>query len=243
MPVRFDEEVWLAHAHRRLVVHEGQSWTILTTASCAAVAIERASGRICCLGDPASGNALLDALVVGPALIFALAERSIFCLHASAASVDGRVRVFLGPSGVGKSTLVADLAACRVPRVLRLTDDILPLSWSADGVYVLPDYPQLKLPASRQQVGDDARPWALDRVFVLTHDAPASGPVAIDPLSTTEATLALVRHTVAAKLFSPALLDRHFDVCAAISASVPVSAVAFERDLDQLDTLRGLLIS
>jgi hypothetical protein len=108
---------------------------------------------------------------------------------------------------------------------------------------VLPDFPQLKLVAEDQQTAAAASPLALDRIFVLTNEVPAGDEgVEIRPLPAAEATLALVRHTVAAKLFSPALLDRHVDACAMLSASVPVQSVSFERDLDQLDALRRALV-
>ncbi len=242
LPVRFHDEVWLAHAHRRLIARESDDWTVLSTASCASVAIARSGGWIWRLDDPVSEDGLLDALVVGPALILALAARGIFCFHASAVSVGGQVRVFLGHSGVGKSTLVADLSACRGHPCTRLADDILPWSCRGGTARALPDYPQLKLAVAAQQVGPAAQPQRFDQIVVLTHESPVRDQVERTMMSVTEGTLALVRHTVAAKLFWPTLLDRHFDACAMLCERIPVAAVAFERDLSRLDDLRRALI-
>ena len=90
-------------------------------------------------------------LISGPALILLLAQRSTFCLHAGAVSInlnneEAANVAFIADSGVGKSTLSAEAGRSWQ----QLSDDILPVNVE-QGIYVYNDFPQLKLPNAKTQ--------------------------------------------------------------------------------------------
>lgn len=160
---------------------------------------------------------LYEELVLGPGLVLALAARGVWCLHGSAVAVSDGAVVFAGESGRGKSTLAARLQAAGFRR---LADDVVPVELSSKGVEVLPAFPQLKLPADRQPSAGAAERLPLRAVYVLPG---ADGAPAVAGLAPAAAAGALLRHTVAARLFSAARLRAHLE---AITALVDRVAVA-----------------
>lgn len=242
LPLRFDGRVWLGGLERRLICRADDTQCWLAAEGMAEVVVALDRGVITRLGSRAFASTIAcdqDAmdLVVGPALILALAARGVFCLHASAVAVGGRCRLFLGASGVGKSTLVAGLPT----GARRLADDIVPLTCGPPPRAV-PAFPQPKLAAAEQPVGVGA--LALDGLIVLDA-APPAGNTLIERsvLGTADATLALAHHSVGARLFGPLLLERHIDLCAVLAGAGPVTRVRFRRDLQLLPQLRRALLS
>lgn len=193
------------------------------------------------LDDP-----LVAQTVLGPALLLALALHGTFALHASAAAHSGRAAVFLGESGAGKSTLAADLGRRAGHGWSRLSDDVLPIAMTADGVLeALPEYPQLKLAPEEQYVALGPRPeriaigaiYALDAIF----GGDAAEPVTITALSPRDAFVALIEQTVASRLFAPDLSALHLDFCAAIATTVPMKRLCYPRRLDAFDAVAEAL--
>lgn len=87
----------------------------------------------------------------GAALSALLLQRGLMPLHASTVVIGGRGIVFAGPSGHGKSTLVASLAVQGYPV---LSDDKIVLRPGPQGVYASPGPPVLSLfPAAAQVSG------------------------------------------------------------------------------------------
>lgn len=167
--------------------------------------------------------AVVEAML-GPALCLTLALRGTFCLHASAVVVDGRAVAFLGASGAGKSTLAALLDA-QVPGFRRLADDLLPVALAAPaGPEALPRFPQRKLGAAAQPALGAPERLPLAALCLLEGPRPA---VELAPLAGRDAALALLRHTVAARLFGPELLARHLELCAAAAARLPVRRLGY----------------
>ena len=189
---------------------------------------------------PDLAPAALAEAALGPALILALALQRVFCLHAGAVAAGDRAVAFLGPSGAGKSTLAA-----RLPELgrgwRRVADDVLPVAASPGAPCALPYFPQLKL-ARHEQAADprDAR-LELAAVYLLAPPAPAADEVAIRPLTGWAATVALARHTVAARLFGPALLAAHLAFCAEAAARVPIRTLAVPRRPDALPRVAAAL--
>lgn len=182
---------------------------------------------------PCSSQAPLSPTCIetltGPALLLALAARGRFALHASAAEVAGAgLWVFLGDSGAGKSTLAAfagSAAGCRP-----VADDILPVSWGADGLRAYPWYPQLKLgPKAQYAGGSMAERLAVAGICVLEPRGP-SDEVALVPLTSGESITALTRQTVAARLFAPAMLARHFQAVTQVAGTIPMYRLGIPRD-------------
>lgn len=192
----------------------GGTWLSTDGAACTV----SPDGRTIAGASAAEGLPLLVDLVLGPALCLALALRGAFCLHAGAVVVGGRIVAFLGDSGAGKSTLA------RLLGWPRAADDILPVA----GPAARPRFPQLKL-APQDQPGAGL-PEELPLAAFYCLDPPAE-TVAVRPLSSRDAALSLVHHTVAARLFDPGLLDRHLGFCARLAAEVPVRALAYPREL------------
>jgi len=92
---------------------------------------------------PATSN--LDdvvAVLAGPVLGFAMRLLGLFCIHASVVAIDGHALALVAPSGGGKSTTAAALAA-RGHAII--SDDVLALRVERDGVVVQPGFPWLRL--------------------------------------------------------------------------------------------------
>ncbi len=174
-------------------------------------------------------DTLLKALL-GPPVILALALHDVWCLHCSAVMVANRGIAFLGPSGEGKSTLAARLDAEYGPVIRRISDDILPVENGPERLLALPHFPQIKLPPDQQvPVGTPER-LPLAAIYVVNTSQPiASKELQITPLSLSRATRALLRQTVASRLFPPQLLERHLSFCADAAGRVPVRSLSYPK--------------
>lgn len=191
------------------------------------------------LGDP-----LIAQSILGPGLLLALALQGSYSLHAGAVARGGRAAVFLGDSGAGKSTLAAELDRRRARGWRRLADDVLPVTRAADGgIDALPEFPQLKLGPEEQYVADLSSPERLPvaAFYLLEMPAADEDAVTIATVSPRDATVALLAHTVASRLFAPDLAARHFAFCATAAGSVPVKRLRYPRRLQALDAVAEAL--
>lgn len=170
--------------------------------------------------------AVVEEALSGPVLVFALALRGFFSLHASAVALrdaGDRLIAFVGPSGAGKSTLAAVLAA-RGPWV-RVSDDVLPAGLTEEPSPVaLTEFPQPKLAATARPAASLPESLPLAAVCVLR---PPTGEVRLAPMPVPEAALTLIRHTLGTRLFGPDLLRRHLDSCADLAVAVPVVRLSY----------------
>ena len=180
----------------------------------------------------------LAETVLGPAVTLALALQDVWCLHASAIASGGAVTAFVGESGAGKSTLARELPRLD-PSLCCGADDVLPVAIEDGAAWALPRFPQLKYRFDRQpgEALPDRLP--LTRIFVLSpprpvETEPAEGAVVVERLDGYAAALALVRHTVAAKLFTEDLLRRHVEACAKLAERVEIARLCYPRRLDAL---------
>jgi hypothetical protein len=191
-------------------------------------------------GAPEPPRERLLERALGAPLALALAARGVWLLHASAlAGSGGGVVAVTGASGAGKSTLAA--AAAREPglRLARVADDILPVRLGAAPV-ALPHFPQLKLAPGEQYPA--ASPTALPLVaLVEIEHSTARTRLETLRLSPADATLALVRATVAARLFDRALARAHFAACADASAALPVLRWTYPSGADGLRQVLAVL--
>jgi hypothetical protein len=179
-------------------------------------------------------------ILLGPALVLALALRGTWCLHASAGVFKGHAIAFMGESGLGKSTLAAYLAAEGRPHWELVADDILPVTLVPEGVEAKPHFPQLKLPAGSQPGFHLPEDLPLDRICCLTPVDPNDQP-GLEQLPPNQAAQMLVSHTAAARLFDPALLSEHLAFCAQVAAQLPLYRLTYPHREGALPVVKELL--
>lgn len=172
---------------------------------------------------------------LGPAFLLTLAGRRVWGWHAGAARWGDQLAVFLGLSGQGKSTLVRYLAEAGWQPV---ADDLLAVSLQAGQLTAWPRYPQLKWPLEAQPTANWPEQLQVGMVVVLGEN---SAEISFSPLSPRNAFVQLARHTLAARLFSPAELSAHGDFCAQVAQATPVCAWNYPRRRDALPRLEQLL--
>lgn len=184
-------------------------------------------------------DSILQHALAGPGLCLALATRGIACLHASAATAGDRVVVFLGESGVGKSTLARALST--KPGWRLVADDCLPtaLSEGTDGggpavLFARPRFPQLKLTEDEQWPADAPAELPIVRLYELRDEGADVEEVTQRRLSRREASLALVRHTSASRLYPPELLSWQLNWVSEVTEGLGVSRLLFPRRLEAL---------
>jgi hypothetical protein len=233
---------WLAGLERQVECRYTPTGARLLVPDLAGFDLHRYQGVIRSLPEftPASGNPdLIEEVLLGPALLLQLAWRSVFALHAGAVEANGAVVAFCAESGVGKSTLAR---ACGNDGHA-VADDILPVRLDHQPA-ALPCFAQLKWPASRQYALTASARLPLKAVCMLdpmADDASAPDRVEILPLAIPESALALVRHTVASRLFSPELLQGQLEFCRDLAAAVPVLQLRYPRRMEMLPHLHAAL--
>lgn len=92
--------------------------------------------------DPDADDQILGLVIAGQVAVFILHQRGMPTLHASAVATPHGAVGFLGPRGQGKSTMAAAFVRRGLPL---LTDDVLPLRHTTDGVQAFPSVPYMKL--------------------------------------------------------------------------------------------------
>lgn len=191
----------------------------------------------------AADDANVRLFLLGTVMGIVLHQRGLLPLHANAIEIDGAAVAFMGPSGIGKSTLADwftrqafrmvadDVCAIRmaggVPMVepgiprLRLWEDALEARGSsADGLNLSfagdPDYRKFDVPLPAEAGTDVALPLAA--VYLLDR-----GPkLRLDRLTGLAATQALFDHTYRGEYVREAGLPRaHMQACMAVAAAVP----------------------
>ena len=233
---------WVGNAHHQVEIWNASSGTLLKVSGGCDIYISH-DGRTLTpmeVGKVKPNLTEFDrAILLGPALVLALALREIWSLHASAAVFQNQVIAFLGESGQGKSTLAAYLNSTDAGWE-RLADDILPVSHNDSGVQALPHFPQLKLPLDKQPGFNFPEQLLLDRICVLASaDEDASPELRL--LSSSQAIQVLLSHTAGTRLFEPKLLKKHLDFCAKVAEQVPVYRLTYPHRKDALPLVKKLL--
>jgi hypothetical protein len=203
----------------------------------------------------------LRAALLGPALAVLLEQRGFLVLHASVVQVGARAIAFLGDSGWGKSTIAAALHA-RGHRLV--SDDHAVLRFTATGVEVSSAFPQFKLwPDAARALGHDPamlpfvepgfekRARRIEDGFTVEERLPlarlflldAGEAVAISPLSSRDAFLALVRHTYGIEWTHEHSGGRQFQQRAELARRVPVQQLSRPWDLGALGRVVALIES
>lgn len=179
-----------------------------------------------------------EAALAGPVLLLALALLDRYCWHASAIlQRDGRALAFCGDSGAGKSTLARRAELEWPEHRRRAADDLLLFGVDDDAALVYPGFPQPRLsrPENDAIVGlPESVPL---RAVVRLEHRHEDREVALRRLAGTEAVRVLVEESVALRLFEPAMLARHLDVCTAVAGRVPVFRARYPHRPEAVDEL------
>lgn len=233
---------WVGGRFREVQCRLGEEGYWLDFAGGARFAISLDGEWVSTLRTPdASQPGSQDEELAGPVAILALALQETYCLHASAVAVGERVVVFSGSSGAGKSTLAAFLDAAGGPQWRRIADDILPVSSGPRGLEALPHFPQLKLSRDEQLSCRKSERLPVRAIYFLDQSDPGGLQLGPCPLQPSESVLALVRHTVAARLFGPDRLKRHLQFCTRAGESIPVQRFVYPHSRELLPRVREAL--
>jgi hypothetical protein len=181
-------------------------------------------------------------ILLGPALVLALALRGTWCLHASAASFRGQLIAFLGESGQGKSTLAAYLTASGGPDWRLVADDILPATMGAGGLLAWPSFPQLKLPPQQQPGPGLPESLPVSRICMLA-DADAGEKPVLQSIPSNQAAQMLLSHTAGARLFDSESLTNHLTFCAQAAKEVPMCRLLYPHRKAALPAIKKTLES
>ena len=178
-------------------------------------------------------------ILVGPVLVLALALRGVWCLHSRAITYNGRVLLFLGESGEGKSTLSTYLGSTGDPSIKLAADDILPVTLDESSLTAWPHFPQLKLPLNTQP--GPALPEKLPVGWICLLDT--SDDISIQPLSPSDAAQIILRHTAGTRLLPPELLAGHLTFCTQAASKIRMFQLSYPRRMDALPQVKKLLDS
>lgn len=229
---------WVAGAQRLVEVYDLSGTMILKVEGGGDFFIA-SSGETIYKQNPAEELSNLDCeIILGPALVLALALHGVWCLHTGAVQFADAVTVFLGESGQGKSTLAGYLSAS--PGWRLVADDILPIKMDAEQVWAFPHFPQLKLPWQAQPGPGLPERLLLTRLCVLTPAGQDAMPE-LRLLPPVLAVQALLSHTAGTRMFTPEMLGKHLSFCSQVAGQMPVYQLTYPHRRDTLPGIRDLL--
>ena len=261
--VEFDSgsNTWYRYAS----LHDGSTYVRWDTVGEFIVAAD--GRRITCRRLEGSVDESFQVYMLGQALSFALVKQGFEPLHATVVVVDDQAVAFLGDHAFGKSSLAASFLE-NGHRLL--TDDLLILQESSDGILAYPGPPRIKLfsrIAGRflgqtmnrvpMNAGTDklivpidehqrcARPAALKAIYSLAapREACRTPRVSIESLTPREAFVELVKGTFNRRLVGPQRLARQFAVMSSLVGRVAVRKLTYPRTVDRLQEVQRLVIA
>jgi hypothetical protein len=185
-----------------------------------------------------------------------LAHEGQLVLHAGAVEMDGQLAVFLGDSGMGKSTLVASLYQAGATL---LNDDTLVVrqagaAFTAEPIYrglrLLPDSLAKLFPARTEtrpmahyspkqrltvalQPADDSPPKAVGVLFFLSADS-GDGQIGLHRLSAAQACMGLISNSFSFDPTDTRLARHKLQQAAALANGVPAFELSYPRDYVRL---------
>jgi hypothetical protein len=225
-----------------------------------------ADGRtiVCRQFDVATAESFYVYLL-GQALSFALVRQGLEPLHATAIVVEDGAVVFLGDSGLGKSTL----AACFLASGYRLlTDDLLILKQTSRNILAYPGPARIKLfpNLARKYMGKAAsgvpmNPFTRKTILPLQPEQTCATPVPlraiysiaavddlwksairIESLAPRNAFLELVKNTFNYRIVDAGRLERQFTGTGHLVGAAPVRKVFYPRVLKRLPAVCEALL-
>jgi hypothetical protein len=240
-PLRFEAPAWIAGAQRLLRCRQDGGGWWLDIGDLGGYWVAADGSAVARLEDAGPPSPEVVQALLSPGLALALAAHDTFMLHAGAiAGPDGLV-AFLGDSGAGKSTLAGRLGA--TPPWRLAADDGLCVTLDEAGLPVgLPDFPQPRLPWDAQpgRPGDGVPSGPFAALVVLAPAPPAADLVARQ-LAPRHAAAALIRHTMAGRLFGPALNGAHLGFASDVAEQVPAWELTYPHRAEAIDEVRAWL--
>jgi hypothetical protein len=177
-------------------------------------------------------------ILLGPALVLALALRGAWCLHASAVMFRENTVAFLGESGRGKSTLAAYLSQNAGWRLV--ADDILPVEMDANEAKLLPHFPQLKLPMDAQPGIGLPGQLPLKYICVLEYAESDKMPE-LQKITTAQGVQSLLSHMAGTRMFDAALLTKHLEFCAQLARQILIYKLSYPHRKAALPEIKKIL--
>lgn len=228
----------------------------------------QADGRRIGCADPRVAPDGLRHLVLDHVLPLALTLHGKQALHATAVLTANGVAAFVGPSGVGKSTVAASCLFAGWPVI---SDDCLVLEPQNGRILARPAYPGLRLlEDTLEALGADrggtqpmaeystkrrvmgaapAGPFPTDplplvRIYVLSRREGTGGaePL-IQPLTRTSAFIEVLGGAFTLEAKEPVFLQRQFDWVGQVVEQVPVRRLRLPEGLASLATVRAAILS
>ena len=223
---------------REISFHRRRSFATLSFEGQAVCELDLAHHHIHLLREGGFANMVNVELLTGPAMMMLMARLKTYCLHASAVSTTAGVVGFIAESGAGKSTLAWEAGGAW----RQISDDILPILYEKgqSGVKASAEFPQLKLSGACAPSIELGSP-KLDYLFRI-NPKPAL-KISFRRMTKAESMLQVVRHTIAARLFSKSMMERHTKFSTYVANKVPMIELSYPRDLLQLTTLREEIVS
>lgn len=211
---------------------------------------------------PGVGDATIQHLFLNQVLPLAWSKQGKVVLHGSAVEIDDQCVAFIGPSGVGKSTLAASFA---VSGFRFLTDDGLILDGAGAAFRAIPNHPSIRLWQDSQGmlIGPDAeaappvqftskarlhadsgiafcdQPRPLRRVYFLGEGAQPS-PL-FRRLKASDALVELIKHSFLLDT-EREMLSFHFDALSRLAALPICYRLDYPRRYEALPQLRDEIV-
>ena len=246
-------------------LHDGSTYVRWDTVGEFVVAAD--GRRITCRRLEDSVDESFQVYMLGQALSFALVKQGFEPLHATVVVVDDQAVAFLGDHAFGKSSLAASFLE-NGHRLL--TDDLLMLQESSDGILAYPGPPRIKLfsriasrflgqamnrvpmnaetdklivPIDEHQ--SCASPVALKVIYSLAapREACRTPRASIEILTPREAFVELVKGTFNRRLVSRPRLARQFGVMSSLASRVPVRTLTYPRTIERLQEVQRVVIA
>lgn len=221
------------------------------------VFLVQGGSKIIIIPTPDASEQLIRFYLVGTIMAILLYQRGLLVLHGSVVNINSGAVTFLGTSGAGKSSTTAALHA-RGHGII--ADDVAAVTLGTEPATVSPGFPQIKLGreiatflgynfesllllhpqhekrAYRMTQEFSQEPVPIRRIYILAEDT----ELCIEPISTTEAVIELVRHSRPTTLFHCGGAA-HFLQCAALAKELTIYRLKRPRSLGLLPDLAKLV--
>jgi hypothetical protein len=202
--------------------------------------------------------------LLGPILGFVLRLRSVVCLHASAVVLKAGVVAIAGTNGTGKSTSAARFASLG-HRIL--SDDLLPLRKNGEAVMADSGYPRIRLwpdavehlygpstelpaltPTWNKRYLDVAGQFQHERlplaaVYILGQRGSRPAAPLLEPLSSSDAFVALVSNTYCNYMLDRSMREYEFDFLSDLIDRVPIYKILPDDEPDATGRLCSLILA